>query len=444
MDERRRLHEQSKRLQLKAKKGDNEAQVELGDLFQYAGQDPRSLEYAISLYRQAANAGDMRGQLKLAGMLKEYGQRPVFFESEFIHWYRKAAEAGSPEAQCELGTALVDGDGARMNKRAGAELIREAAVNGLAEAQARLGSLLEREIGVAADKGEAHEWYKRAAKQGHHGAELNLGIDAETGERKDLQKAEYWYRRSAAGGNKMAQLYLGNILWSKGTREDRAEAAKWYRASAENGSPKARVYFAMALDEQGAEEWGTGRIAPAETKFHYHKAAEEGNAEAAWLVVLRGWVREETARMAGADSETARAFEEDYEDDEEKKLYTSHERQIKQSVETGVFGEPYAIARKYRAAVDEGLATGALALGLYYWMKSRTQKEVRPIEEAFFWMSVGSLLTDERNGSRCNEQCYEARKVLQREISTEKQREINERARKWYGWPSEDDTDQPR
>ena len=111
--------------------------------------------------------------------------------------YRKAAELGDAEAQCNLGDA---------------------------EAQCNLGVCLRNAIGVEYDDEEAVKWFTKAVEQGHRracfylGECWQMGLGVET----DPAKAEKYYRK--AGDYTDAMFALAHLL----TRTDEDEAIELF------------------------------------------------------------------------------------------------------------------------------------------------------------------------------------------------------------------------
>ncbi len=64
-------------------------------------------------------------------------------KEEAVKWYRKAAEQGVAEAQCNLGLCYLDGNGVAQNKVKGVMWLRKAAEQGNAEAKEMLKKMTE-------------------------------------------------------------------------------------------------------------------------------------------------------------------------------------------------------------------------------------------------------------------------------------------------------------
>ncbi len=124
------------------------------------------------------------------------------------------AEEGNARAQFRIGMMYSLGRGAPKNPSQAEDWIRKAlpaiqkaAAAGEPWAQADLGSLYEDGLVVTKSEAEAARWYQRAAEQGYAGAQTNLGVMYAngTGVRRDRQEAVKWLRKAAAQGDRVAK-----------------------------------------------------------------------------------------------------------------------------------------------------------------------------------------------------------------------------------------------
>jgi tetratricopeptide (TPR) repeat protein len=140
--------------------------------------------------------------------------------------YRRAAEAGLPQAMFNLGHLYIEG-----GRTADAETwLTRAVAAGVAMGCHDLGVL---------------HWH-----QGHH------------------DEARHWFQRGADAGATNAMTSLGAVLWNDG---DLAGAEHWFRVAAEAGDPHGDHRLGMLMTEQR-------RYAEAET--HFERAAEAGLSDA--------------------------------------------------------------------------------------------------------------------------------------------------------------------
>ena len=111
--------------------------------------------------------------------------------------YKRAAEAGSPEAQVRLAYLL---DYAEDNERA-VHWYRAAAAQEYPEGIAGLAGMYAKGEGVAQDPGRALELFEKAGEAGHEGS-IRVLISAYEkgglGVEKDAMRAAYWREKQAA------------------------------------------------------------------------------------------------------------------------------------------------------------------------------------------------------------------------------------------------------
>ncbi len=82
--------------------------------------------------------------------------------------YRKAAEQGHADAQCNLGWMYDSGQGVmEQSYEKAVEWYRKAAEQGYARGQYDLGLMYENGQGVEQSYEKAVEWYRKAAEQGY-------------------------------------------------------------------------------------------------------------------------------------------------------------------------------------------------------------------------------------------------------------------------------------
>ncbi|MCR8725717.1 caspase family protein [Frigidibacter sp. ROC022] len=173
---------------------------------------------AVKLYRQAADAGDLRAMVSL-GLLMETGDGVPKDKAGALALYQKAAELGSPDAAINLAVALLQGDGIEQDPERGMALLQEASGNGSAIATFNLGVLAQQgSFGIPSD---ALALFERAAREGEPRAyraaavlldegrgvpqdpdaaavQLLLGIASDDGAilQEFTEKAQNWHRET--------------------------------------------------------------------------------------------------------------------------------------------------------------------------------------------------------------------------------------------------------
>lgn len=141
-----------------AERGDAEAQLRLGLLYEEGVGVEADPVAARRWYRAAAEQGDLRAQWRLARLLRS--EDPVVA----AQWYRAAAEQGSAEAAFNLAVMTENGQGVELDLDAAAALYEQAFAGGLAEAALNRGLLALK--GLEPDPVTALAWLLRAERAG--------------------------------------------------------------------------------------------------------------------------------------------------------------------------------------------------------------------------------------------------------------------------------------
>ncbi|CAM9526914.1 unnamed protein product [Chrysoparadoxa australica] len=165
--------------------GQGEAMYTLGLLKERQGQHARALD----LYLRASRQGVKPALYNAANLMAQAKD-----DVNARDWYGKAAAAGDPQAMFTLGQWQQTGRGGEVNKAGALELLQRAAQAGLPQAQYNLGThfLEEKEYKLA------EEWLLLAAERGFEKAQLNLGKMYSTGFEgvpPNREKSLYWYRK---------------------------------------------------------------------------------------------------------------------------------------------------------------------------------------------------------------------------------------------------------
>ena len=101
---------------------------------------------------------------------------------------------------------------------------------------------VRRRRGCTPNYGQAKEWFEKAAKQGHAGAQANLGTLylQGRGAPQSSQMALFWFSRAAEQGNALAFTKLGSMYAEgRGVLQDFTQAHMWYNLAAVQGEPRA-------------------------------------------------------------------------------------------------------------------------------------------------------------------------------------------------------------
>lgn len=119
-----------------------------------------------------------------------------------VEYYSRAADAGSDEAQYNLGYCYEEGLGVFRSPAKAVKWYRRSAGLGNAKAQNNLGNCYYWGSGVAQDYKEAFKWYALSASQDYGWAQYNLAecYDEGRGTAKNPAEAQRLYALAAAQG----------------------------------------------------------------------------------------------------------------------------------------------------------------------------------------------------------------------------------------------------
>jgi len=124
--------------------------------------------------RRAAEAGDPWAQLNLGAAYDNALLGLPHDPAESVRWYRRSAAQGVAEAQFNLAHSLATGNGTEVDNAESRRWMEQAAARGLRDAQYLMGVMLLEGVGGDPDRGGATEWLRRAAAQGQQDARALL------------------------------------------------------------------------------------------------------------------------------------------------------------------------------------------------------------------------------------------------------------------------------
>lgn len=118
----------------------------------------------------------------------------------------RAAVAGEPAAQHNLGVMYENGDTVQQDLVQAVYWYKKAAEQGNANAQTNLGSAFDYGKGVAEDDVSAVSWYRKAAEQGNPKAQFNLARMYALGEGvpRNLTIAYMWVEIAGSRGESVS------------------------------------------------------------------------------------------------------------------------------------------------------------------------------------------------------------------------------------------------
>ncbi len=134
----------------------------------------QDLKLSAYWYEKAADAGDPEAQTQI-GYFYEAGIGVQKDPVRAFHWYQLAAAGGSATAKLNLGAAYMLGTGVPRNQQTAGELFHEAARKGSGLAACYIGYMHYFGDGVPQDSTAAEEWFVKGAKLHDPEAEYALG-----------------------------------------------------------------------------------------------------------------------------------------------------------------------------------------------------------------------------------------------------------------------------
>lgn len=259
------------------------AQYNLGLLYLNGDEVQKDIPMAIEWFRKAAEQGNSQAQYLLGVCLEETQAS----DEAIVFAYKKAADMGSDEAQCELGFWYCNGErGLEKDIIESNRWFLVAANNGNDEAQFQMGVKYVNGTGVRKSHKEALKWFKRAASKENIRALYMVGQCYYYGDgvRVDESMAFYCLRRSAESGYPPAMCMVGDFYCtgcyrSNAVDKDDELAVKWYEKAAAKDYPPALYKLGLCF------YYGYGLPADNKTALEYfRKAAEKEYASAIYMI----------------------------------------------------------------------------------------------------------------------------------------------------------------
>lgn len=216
----------------------------------------RHLGEACSLLREAAKAGMPLAMENLAALLIQ-DNTPMALR-EGVHWTRRAAAHGMPQATYNMGVFCEKGIEMPQDYAKALEWYHKASELGWAPADLSIGAAHAEGRGVPADYSEAVKWYEKAAHAGVAQAQYNMGTcyTMGLGVEQNHVKAVEWYRKAVEQNYAQAQFNLASCYANgHGVEQDFKEAARLFQLAADQGLANARQILAvMYLKGLGVEQ----------------------------------------------------------------------------------------------------------------------------------------------------------------------------------------------
>lgn len=210
----------------------------------------------IKLLIDEADKGSVNAQLAL-GEAYEYGRGVPQNGKKAVHWYGEAARRGDVKARRSLGFIYKDGKGVAQDYEEAFSCFRQAARVGDVVAQVQLGHMYQYGEGVAQNYGKAVKCFEAAAEQDYANAYYALGwmYMYGSGVQRSHEKAFGYFSMAVTKREEYpeAQDILGR-MYEEGqfVTQNYGKAFKWYKKAAEGGIPHAQ----SKLGEMYLNGWG--------------------------------------------------------------------------------------------------------------------------------------------------------------------------------------------
>ncbi|GAA6159871.1 hypothetical protein NBRC116589_20450 [Ruegeria sp. HU-ET01832] len=176
------------------------------------------VDRAVTLYKQAAEAGDLRAMVSLA-QLHEGGTGVSQDQAKALSLYEQAAQGGSFDAMINIAVTLFEGQIVPKDEARAIALLQQAANGGSAKATFNLGVLAQ--DGITGSPDQALGYFQRAAREGEYQGYLAAAIllDEGRGVPRDPLEAARMLLRGAAedDGAIVNQLSLASDQWTRET-----------------------------------------------------------------------------------------------------------------------------------------------------------------------------------------------------------------------------------
>jgi uncharacterized protein len=266
----------------KAMAGDAGAENALADWYQSGRHGfPKDLTVAAEWYLKAAEQGVNQAQGQI-GEMYEFGEGVQKDHEKAVAWIRKATIEYSASSMM-IAARYADGINTPQNVPKAIEWYQMSAEAGHVIAQTLLGNLYEGTAG-GENYAEAASWYRRATEAGWPDAMTDLGnlYSVGKGVPQDYGEAMRLYRESVARGGFSAQYPLGLMYeQGRGVQKNPIAAMEFYQSIAHGNDDARGRLFALFAKQMPVPK------APAEAISRYRQAAAKGDARSQLGLGLR-------------------------------------------------------------------------------------------------------------------------------------------------------------
>ena len=254
-----------------------EQQIKLANDYFVGRGVVQDLQQSAYWFEKAANAGDPLAQMQI-GYFYDAGIGVARNPELAAHWYQLSASGGYATAKVNLAILYFWGNGVSKNERLAIQLFREAAKQGSGLAACYLGDVYYLGAGVPQNQAAGEQWYEKGAELHNPQAEYNLGLlfSLRPDRAHDLPKAATLLRESAKAGFVPAIHSLGLLLVrNPALAKTPAEAINLLNDSANAGMWKSSMVLGvLARDGNGVPQDSGAAY------YHFQAAALQGGDRA--------------------------------------------------------------------------------------------------------------------------------------------------------------------
>lgn len=166
------------------------------------------LEQRFKSQLKAAQKGDKQAQLEV-GRMYEKGRGVDQDMKKAVAWLEKSAAQGQPTAKAELGILYFEGDGVAVNAGKAFVLLSAAAAAKVPSAQFYLAKIYEQGKGTRQNLTAALKWYREAAKNGYYPARAaSTALQAKIAARQAPKPKPVVIHKENEAGNKTLKAVL--------------------------------------------------------------------------------------------------------------------------------------------------------------------------------------------------------------------------------------------
>ncbi|MDL2207258.1 sel1 repeat family protein [Desulfovibrio sp. OttesenSCG-928-M16] len=185
-----------------AEKGQPQAMLTVGTLYEQGIGVPRNFTKALEWYTKAANAGDRDAWMSL-GVCYEIGIGTTADPDKALAAYTRSASLGFHPAQYKLADMYLKGRGVARDESKGFDYLNKAAEGRESAAMFDMGVVLgDGLFGRKAEPEKARQWFTKAAEAGHAQSILSLADMLKNGQggKANPEEALRWYLIGQKGG----------------------------------------------------------------------------------------------------------------------------------------------------------------------------------------------------------------------------------------------------